>query len=824
MSNYDLTLFGATGYTGKLCASFIAEHYPTSIRWCLAGRSEARLRSLARSLQSRFPDRVQPEIEVLNDLEERSVAPLIGRTKVVINGVGPFHRFSSGIVGACARVGSCYVDFTTETLWIKELIERFEDVARESGAILIPGISPTAPADLIAWLIAKQIRERYSTGPEEIVATGKLDIKAMSAGSLTTVLDSLETWGPGWYISGNSWVLSDPAQKPKPKPKPSLVSRLFGYRHVPILGPLSTSFTGPGNASMVHRSASQDPELYGQNFHYEEYLPAAGLRSACLIHLITKAAILLISIPLVRSMLRWFVDPTKSLPGQDELRRLESAEYRAVGFIAKKGQDKVPVVQASFVRQGALYEFTALLACVGAKVLLGERAGLERAGKGGFFTPSSLGMEYVEGLREAGVKIRGYTRNSGLGGDTASMHETLLAQVYKVRLDALSFSLNLSESSDLSAFYLLSQLSPAMPLDISSEKLLITGVSGYIGFKTLLIALGRGYTVRALVRKESHVLDLQNKSPTVIAPALKSSQLEFAVVPDFLAPDAIFNVLHGITAVIHLASPLAVQTTNYDDDIIQPAISMVTTFLEAATRVPSVKRVVITSSCVTLIPFEWNMHPDTERVYTPNDLNPALDTTPSSPMEAYWLSKGLARRATHDFVTKNKPHFDVVNLLAGVVVGPDDRLLPSSSNEQPASALLDGTRASVLAPALTTDLSSPFPYVAVPVHVGDVARAHVDAVDCGKVRGGSEFILASDTDNQAGKEVEWDRDVRGVARRYFGREVERGVLPCRGSLETIRWRLDARETERVFGWRLTGFEETVRQLIAQYLELRGLEE
>ncbi|KAL2814885.1 hypothetical protein BDW59DRAFT_166970 [Aspergillus cavernicola] len=100
------------------------------------------------------------------------------------------------------------------------------------------------------------------------------------------------------------------------------------------------------------------------------------------------------------------------------------------------------------------------------------------------------------------------------------------------------------------------------PLDIPSEKLLITGVTGYIGFKTLLIALERGYQVRALVRKDNHATDLQNKSAAIAASA-KSDQLEFAVVPDFIKPDAVFNILSGITVIIHLASPLAVQVGLY---------------------------------------------------------------------------------------------------------------------------------------------------------------------------------------------------------------------------------------------------------------------
>ncbi|KAL4780577.1 hypothetical protein BJX76DRAFT_364177 [Aspergillus varians] len=407
---YDIALFGATGYTGKLCAAFIAQNYPTNVRWCVVGRSETRLKELRETLQSEYPDRAQPELEIVADLNLESIEPLVGRTKVVVNGVGPFHKFSTPIVEACANLGTHYLDFTTETLWIQELIDKYEDVAKRSGAIIIPAVSPTAPADIIAWLITRQIRDAFATGPTEIVSTGKLDIKAMSTGSLTTVLDSLATWGPSWYLSGNTWILTNKTNPPNPST--SLLTRLLGYRSVPTLGLVTTSFTGPGNASIVHRTATQNPDLYGPAFHYNEYLPAQGAGSALLIHLITKLAIVLLSVPLIRWLLRRSVDPGKSVPDQDELRRLERAEYRAVGMAhdtrKREGDKPVPVVRASFLREGALYEFTALLTCVAARVLLREREGLEkeeRAGRGGFFTPSWLGMEYVEGLREVGVQI-----------------------------------------------------------------------------------------------------------------------------------------------------------------------------------------------------------------------------------------------------------------------------------------------------------------------------------------------------------------------------------------------------------------------------------
>ncbi|RAH67249.1 NAD(P)-binding protein [Aspergillus aculeatinus CBS 121060] len=337
------------------------------------------------------------------------------------------------------------------------------------------------------------------------------------------------------------------------------------------------------------------------------------------------------------------------------------------------------------------------------------------------------------------------------------------------------------------------------PHSTSREKLLITGATGYIGFKTLLTALFRGYRLLALIRRDSDISDLQSKSAS-ITESTRSGQLKFAVVPDFLAEDAVYNVLRGsgTTVIVHLASPLALQTEDYEEDIILPAVSMVTVFLEAAGRVESVKRVVVTSSCVTLIPFEWNFNPDSERLYTATDLNPTLNITPASSMEAYWISKALARKASRDFVETHRPSFDYVNLLPGVVIGPDDRLTPSPTNRNVKSD-----------------------DVGVPVHVSDVARAHIDAVDRRRIPGNREFILVSDADAVEG--VDWEEGAREVVRKYYGKELEGGLFPMEGRLGAIRWRVDTRETEKVFGWRFVGFQETIKALVAQWVELKRLE-
>ncbi|KAK2760403.1 hypothetical protein FQN54_002473 [Arachnomyces sp. PD_36] len=405
---YDFVLLGATGFTGTLCAKFITNNYPTDIKWSIAGRSYDKLETLAEELMLLQPDRRQPDIECV-DFGKDDLELLVKQTRLVINGVGPYHRHSTPVVEACARFGTHYVDFTTETLWVKELTEKYAEMAQASGALLIPAISPCAPSDLLAYLIATKIRDSCGTGTSEVVCSGKLDIKAMSSGSFNTVLDSVETYGPWWYLSRDSWILSL-RSKPRRVQRKPWVTRLFGYRYAPELGSLTTSFTASGNESIVHRSSSQSPEIYGPNFHFNEYTPAKGFVSAFIVHILTIFGVILISFSPIRSLLRGPLRPINSEPDIAEARRSEWVKYHAVGKADNEGSHGKFRVYASLARAGALYEFTALLACVGARVLLetrieAEKEGRQFSGKGGIMTPSALGVQYVERLKEAGVEI-----------------------------------------------------------------------------------------------------------------------------------------------------------------------------------------------------------------------------------------------------------------------------------------------------------------------------------------------------------------------------------------------------------------------------------
>jgi nucleoside-diphosphate-sugar epimerase len=234
--------------------------------------------------------------------------------------------------------------------------------------------------------------------------------------------------------------------------------------------------------------------------------------------------------------------------------------------------------------------------------------------------------------------------------------------------------------------------------------------------------------------------------------------------------------------------------------------------LYSALKAPKIKRVVITSSMVTMAPFEWLANPDSKRLYTAQDLDDNPGRTPTNGMDAYWSSKTLARIAVSKFVETENPHFETIQLFPGAIGGADDRATSTAD-------LFDNTPLFSLrmSPVLGERHPAAASMVSCPVDVCDVAKAHVDAINP-TVPGNVNYILSSNSPEG----VEWDSMI-DIARKYWPDRCGSKELPLGGTLPTLRWRVDALETERAFGWRFLIFEESTKAMIDQYLALVDLD-
>lgn len=156
MEHYDLVLFGATGYTGQLCAKYIRDTYDAkgeTVKWALAGRSQKRLDAMRAKL------RLQCGVLVADVSNPASIEAMVKRTRCVANLVGPYLRLGGiVVVEACARLGCGYVDLTGESAFYAQVIDRCHTLAQSTGAIIVPSSGfDSIPGDLTTYLAAQAI-------------------------------------------------------------------------------------------------------------------------------------------------------------------------------------------------------------------------------------------------------------------------------------------------------------------------------------------------------------------------------------------------------------------------------------------------------------------------------------------------------------------------------------------------------------------------------------------------------------------------------------------------------------------------------------------
>ncbi|MES2097122.1 MAG: saccharopine dehydrogenase NADP-binding domain-containing protein [Pseudomonadota bacterium] len=130
---FDIIVYGATGFTGRLVAEYLVQAYPDGVRWAMAGRSLTKLQEV-RDLIG-VPASI-PLIVADSD-DPASLKAMCERTTVVITTVGPYQVYGEDLVAACADTGTAYVDLCGEPAWMRHMIDAYHDKAKASGARIV---------------------------------------------------------------------------------------------------------------------------------------------------------------------------------------------------------------------------------------------------------------------------------------------------------------------------------------------------------------------------------------------------------------------------------------------------------------------------------------------------------------------------------------------------------------------------------------------------------------------------------------------------------------------------------------------------------------
>ena len=170
---YDIAVFGATGFTGALTAEYLAAHAPEELRWALAGRNADKLEEVRRRLAAingRWAELRLLRADVTDPASVRAVAEA---SRVVITTVGPYIRYGEPLVAACAEAGTDYVDLTGEPEFVDRMWLGYHEQAVASGARIVHSCGfDSIPYDLGAQFTVEQLPEGAPIALEGFVRVG----------------------------------------------------------------------------------------------------------------------------------------------------------------------------------------------------------------------------------------------------------------------------------------------------------------------------------------------------------------------------------------------------------------------------------------------------------------------------------------------------------------------------------------------------------------------------------------------------------------------------------------------------------------------------
>jgi short subunit dehydrogenase-like uncharacterized protein len=157
MAEFDIIVYGATGFTGRLVAEYLAASYPDR-KWAMAGRSLTKLQQVRDEIGAH----ADTPLIVANADDPASLEAMTARAKAVITTVGPYQLHGEPLLAACVKTGTAYADLCGEPAWMARMIEKYDTPAKASGARIVFSCGfDSIPFDMAVWLAEQEAARRF---------------------------------------------------------------------------------------------------------------------------------------------------------------------------------------------------------------------------------------------------------------------------------------------------------------------------------------------------------------------------------------------------------------------------------------------------------------------------------------------------------------------------------------------------------------------------------------------------------------------------------------------------------------------------------------
>ena len=267
---FDLIIWGATGFTGKLVAEYMVRQYGIlgDVKWAIAGRSVDKLARVAQEVAGNEAENL-PQI-IANSDDADSIKALAERATVICTTVGPYALYGEVMVSACVDAGTHYCDLTGEVQWMQRIIEKYQIGAEASGAKIVHTCGfDSIPSDLGVFFLQNEMQKQFQ-GPAQQVKYRIVNMDGgASGGTVASMMNMMEEAkvDPSILETLSDPYSLNPANMPRGLDGQDQSSPEFDS----IFAQWTAPFVMAGiNTRVVRRSNALMSYAYGDQFRYDE--------------------------------------------------------------------------------------------------------------------------------------------------------------------------------------------------------------------------------------------------------------------------------------------------------------------------------------------------------------------------------------------------------------------------------------------------------------------------------------------------------------------------------------------------------------------------
>jgi len=321
---YDVIIWGATGFTGRLVAEYINKKYGVgqSVKWAMAGRNMDKMAKVANEMGITGVDFIQADSH-----DRVSLDAMCAQATVICTTVGPYAKYGTELVESCIANGADYCDLTGEVQWMRKMIDEHQEEAKANGVRIVHTCGfDSIPSDMGVYFLQREAMERLGQYCDQV----KLRVKAFKGGlsggtyaSLSYVMEQAQEDRNVYKTLTNPYGLNPVGEQTGPD-KQDLRSVVKDEDLNVHIGPFIMAGI---NTKVVRRSNALRAYPFGKDFLYDEaVITGKGLGGKLKGYgMLAGLGVLMAGKP--GSIMKKLVDKTQPKPGEGP-----NQEQREKGF------------------------------------------------------------------------------------------------------------------------------------------------------------------------------------------------------------------------------------------------------------------------------------------------------------------------------------------------------------------------------------------------------------------------------------------------------------------------------------------------------------